>query len=363
MRFNINLEKKTGRKNPSKGPLQTDFQWQGKDQGSLGYLNLRPGLDLIASRSMGNQKRKDEFAFGDVPLELDFHICGARNYRIICSHADRREGLARAGQFAVNHLPDCHGEMYTVGDQDHFSLAIYVTPDFLRAYDAETKGAGLFEQILSRIKCKKDPVRPMVRLAPTRPDMADVLQMILNCPYQGVLGRMYLEGKVLELMAMAFADGGPVAKSGGALSNKDRDGIEAAHFHLLKDLGKPPTLDTLSRIAGMNRNKLNRGFRALYGDSVFGVFRREKLDRALRLLEHGDLNVGEVAYAAGFKSHSHLTHAFVSRFGISPKSYQKCPLNGCNPIRPPASHPSDRVGSPDDPMASSLLRLMRSSKR
>jgi hypothetical protein len=80
----------------------------------------------------------------------------------------------------------------------------------------------------------------MVRLAPTRPDMAVVLQMILNCPYQGVIGRMYLEGKVLELMAMAFADGSSRAGSKDALSRQERDGIEAARYHLLKDLGNPP---------------------------------------------------------------------------------------------------------------------------
>jgi AraC-like DNA-binding protein len=160
-------------------------------------------------------------------------------------------------------------------------------------------------------------------------------------------------------MAMAFADGGSMAGSADALRKKERDGIEAAHFHLLKDLGNPPTLDSLSRIAGMNRNKLNRGFRILYGDSVFGVFRRAKLDQALRLLDQGDLNVGEIAYAAGFKSHSHLTRAFVNRFGISPKSYRKCPFNGCNPARPPACHFIGSMGLPDDPEASNLLRMIR----
>ena len=359
MRFNINLEKKTDREEPAKEPRQTDFHWQGDDQNTFGRLNLRPGLDLIVSREEARRKSKDEFAFGDMPLELHFHIRGTKKYRIVCSHADRREGIASAGQFAVNHLPFCHGEMQGVGDQDHLSMNVYITADFLRTFYPDAQWNGLPAPALSVLKENPGKTRPVSQLAPTSPEMAITIQGIMNCPYQGVLGRMYLEGKTLELMAMVLAADTHEAGSRSFLSRRERGGIEAAHFHLLKDLGNPPTLDTLARIAGMNRNKLNRGFRLLYGDSVFGVLRRAKLDQALLLLDQGGLNVGEVAYAAGFKSHSHLTRAFVNQFGISPKSYRKCPFNGRNPIRPTASHIIDSMRLTDDPLASNLLKLIR----
>ena len=363
MQITINLEKQTDRNGSIKGPRQTDFQWKGDGEDNFGCLNLRPGFDLVVSRQAARKRPKVAFAFGDVPLELHFHIRGTRKYRIVCSHADRRECIAGAGQFAVNHLPFCHGEMQGVGDQDNLSMNIYITADFLRTFYPEAQWNGLPAPVLSVLQEKSGKARPVGQLASTSPEMAVAVQEIMNCPYQGVLGRMYLEGKSLELIAMALAHGGAKTKSRNPFSKKERDGVEAARFHLLNDLENPPDLDTLARIAGMNRNKLNRGFRERYGDSVFGVFRRERLDQALRLLDRGDLNVGEVAYAAGFKSHSHLTHAFVKQFGVSPKSYQKHPLNRYSPIQPPASRPPDATGLSDDPLASNLLKLIRSQQR
>ncbi|MEM9219704.1 MAG: hypothetical protein AAGD25_35925 [Cyanobacteria bacterium P01_F01_bin.150] len=42
------------------------------------------------------------------------------------------------------------------------------------------------------------------RIGRTQPTMAAVLQQILHCPYQGMIKRAYLEGKVIELMALVL---------------------------------------------------------------------------------------------------------------------------------------------------------------
>ncbi|BBO89539.1 helix-turn-helix domain-containing protein [Desulfosarcina ovata] len=237
-------------------------------------------------------------------------------------------------------------------------MTIYITADFLRTFYPEAQWNGLPAPVLSVLQEKSGKARPIGQLASTSPEMAVVVQGIMNCPYQGVLGRMYLEGKSLELITIALAHGGAKTESRNAFSKKERDGVEAAHFHLLNDLENPPDLDTLARIAGMNRNKLNKRFRERYGDSVFGVFRREKLDQALQLLAQGSLNIGEAAYAAGYKSHSHLTRAFVKQFGIPPKTFRKCTPAKFDSLRRSVCPPLDSARRHNDQDAFNLFRLI-----
>lgn len=362
MQLNINVNTKTNQSESSQGTALTNFEWHGDDRGTFGFINLRPGLDLVVGRGVPNRHPKIEFDFGTMPLELAFHIRGVRKHHIVFSHADKREGIVQAGQFAVTHLSFCHGEIQSIGDQAHLCLAIYITADFLRTYCDEDHWTGLPGPILSLVRSDEERTSPIIEIASTDLDMAVVVQKIMNCPYNGTLGRMYLEGKALELMAMAFNGGGHRSGSKGSLSKRERERIRAAHYYLLKDLGDPPDLGTLSRIAGMNRNKLNRGFRELYGDSAFGILRRAKLDQALWLLAQGNLNVGQVAHAAGFKSHSHLTRAFVKQFGMQPRAYRKCPTNKFNHTRQPLSDRLDPDEWHDDSEGYNLLRLMQENR-
>jgi AraC-like DNA-binding protein len=61
----------------------------------------------------------------------------------------------------------------------------------------------------------------------------------------------------------------------------------------------PLSLPELAGYAGINETKLKRGFRKVYGTSVFGYLRNQRLDKARILLETGDMNVSEVAYSVG----------------------------------------------------------------
>ncbi|MCO6477033.1 MAG: response regulator [Phaeodactylibacter sp.] len=78
----------------------------------------------------------------------------------------------------------------------------------------------------------------------------------------------------------------------------------------------------LCRALGMSRMQLHRKLKALTGQSASHCIRNYRLDRARELLENDELNISEIAYAVGFRSHSYFTESFTKRFGISPKAHQ-----------------------------------------
>ncbi len=156
------------------------------------------------------------------------------------------------------------------------------------------------------------------------PSIQIVLQQIQNCPYEGPLRHLYLEGKVLELLALYFEQtymGKPEYNSPSALRSQDIERIHYAKEILNKNMENPPSLLELAKQAGINDFKLKKGFREVTGNTVFGYLREQRMDKARLLLEEGKMNVTEVAFEVGYQHLSHFASLFKKRFGVYPSSY------------------------------------------
>ncbi|MGD9159319.1 MAG: AraC family transcriptional regulator [Desulfobacteraceae bacterium] len=162
-----------------------------------------------------------------------------------------------------------------------------------------------------------------------------VLKQVLECPYEGETRRLFYEAKSLELVALKLAEMGqknPIKLS--ELSRKDLDRTREAYNILLTNLDHPPSLIDLGRLVGTNRNKLNRGFREIYGDTVFNVLRNARMARAWSLLEKTDLSLSEIAFSVGYNNQANFTTAFRKQFGKTPKTVRRDILLNRFPTKP-----------------------------
>lgn len=106
---------------------------------------------------------------------------------------------------------------------------------------------------------------------------------------------------------------------------RERRLLEAARERLLSDLAAPPTIADLARETGLNQLKLKRGFKALFGHSIYALFQRERMDRARHLLcDHG---VTETAMILGYSNVSHFSAAFRKQFGVLPREARRGALD------------------------------------
>lgn len=165
-------------------------------------------------------------------------------------------------------------------------------------------------------------------LAPTAitPTMQMALQQILHCPYEGITKKIYLQGKVFELLALQLE---PFLKKNKPKSDHDRlkpkdiDRIHHAKEILLARLEDPPSLLELARAVGLNDYKLKIGFHQVFGTTVFGYLHNYRLERSRQLLEIGDLTVTEVTRTIGFANRSYFAAAFRRKFGVNPNDYRR----------------------------------------
>ncbi|MCG6138596.1 MAG: AraC family transcriptional regulator [Nostoc sp. LLA-1] len=148
-----------------------------------------------------------------------------------------------------------------------------------------------------------------------------VAQQIVNCPFQGITKRMYLQGKVLELMALQLA---PILSAQDGLQSSPRlksETIARIHYAreiLLSRLENPPTLLELAQIVGVSDRTLRRGFQELFGTTVFRYLTDKRMEWAEQLLRQGNITIAEVAHFVGYSELGRFSTAFKRRFGIMP---------------------------------------------
>lgn len=158
------------------------------------------------------------------------------------------------------------------------------------------------------------------------PDLQLILHQIQSLSYQGSLKRMYLEGKVLELLATSLHlqfSNRTFQESKVNLSYCDVQCIYQARDYKLHQLENPPTLKELARQVGINEFKLKAGFREVFQTTVFSYLRQERMKIAMNLLEKGDITISEVAMKVGYINKIHFSAAFKETFGFNPSQFKK----------------------------------------
>ena len=175
---------------------------------------------------------------------------------------------------------------------------------------------------------KKSPYRIGHGITPV---MKAVLYQMLHCPYHGITRQLFLEGKAMELLSHKMEQLDPGAASCGAtIKPSDMERVHQAARLLIHDLENPPNIMTLANSVGLNRDKLHRCFRQVFGLSPFEYLRNQRLQTAMLLLQDKEVNVTQAAIMVGYANMSYFTKAFKSMFGINPGK-----LRNASPSCPP----------------------------
>ena len=146
----------------------------------------------------------------------------------------------------------------------------------------------------------------------------NVVHNLFNCPLQGSLGNLMLEGCFQQFVALQldqFVQPSPVRES---LSRRDRELMHAVKDYLIATFQDNHSLLALSRQFGVNPNKLKKSFKALFGVPVIEYLYGLKMQHARKLLYDQRMNVSEVSAIVGYKNANHFATAFKRKFGVNP---------------------------------------------
>ena len=158
---------------------------------------------------------------------------------------------------------------------------------------------------------------------PLTPRMLAIILEIEQGCYSGGLMNLFLQSKLLELLALQCSQleaAGKGETRPEGLSHADMQKVREAREILLADLQNPPSLSALARQTGLNEFKLKSGFRKMFGLPVFAYLKEHRLELARELIRGGGKSVTEVAYETGYSTLQHFSNEFRKKFGLSPGS-------------------------------------------
>ncbi len=292
-------------------------QWS-EEKSRFAQLSSGIELDLVDEQILLDRNQLTEHDKSQI-ITAKFYLNGYHS--VICPGIDgiAPEYAEIGGQNYLFYLPDIEEiEQHWQGDRWQMlriEIDVNTIAKFVRELDRLPK------QLQDLIEVE-NPSRFHFNVGNITPQMQTIIKQIWQHPYQGAIARMYLEGKVLELMAMQFAQlitscdrQATLAK----LKPKEIDCIRDARDILLKDLDNPPSIKTLAKTVGMGDRKLQRGFKEIYGTTVFNYLHNYRLEQAQLMLREGDLSVATVANNIGYTHLGHFSAAFKRKFGITPR--------------------------------------------
>ncbi|WP_255493747.1 AraC family transcriptional regulator [Myroides sp. WP-1] len=151
--------------------------------------------------------------------------------------------------------------------------------------------------------------------------MYQIIEQIIHCDKKGIFKRLFLEAKVIELLLLQFEQFCDKLPYQGSLKQHDIDKIHAVRQYILQHLDSHYSLLDLAHIVGTNEFILKKGFKELFGTTVFSFWAHAKMEHAVHLLREGVLNISEISDQIGYKNQRHFATAFKKKYGVSPSQY------------------------------------------
>lgn len=161
-----------------------------------------------------------------------------------------------------------------------------------------------------------------------RPNNFKILQVIneiLYCPFTTELKNLFLLSKSVELLVLQAELYELNTSNNFIKSSLDKRKLIEAKEILTQQIESPPTISQLSKLIGLNEYKIKKGFKEIFGTTVFGYIHLSRMNLAKRLLLGTDKLAKEIAYEIGYSSPQHFSKAFKKEFGNTPDSIRNFP--------------------------------------
>lgn len=152
-----------------------------------------------------------------------------------------------------------------------------------------------------------------------------VINEIIYCQYTDALKDLFLLSKSIELLVLQAELYGLNTSTRFIKSNSDKQKLFEAKEILTQQIDCPPTISQLSKLVSLNEYKLKKGFKEIFGTTVFGYIHHSRMNLAKRLLLGTDKSAKEIAYETGYSSPQHFSKAFKKEFGNTPDSIRNYP--------------------------------------
>lgn len=216
------------------------------------------------------------------------------------------------GQCAESPVKNCSSNHESL---DVFSF--YFSSTFLHQFVHNVKVSNRKDEVLAF----KYP-HSFTKIFPVCSRKRNTLDALLTHSYSGAMENIFTNAKVHELLLYSLEclvdekEEGFTCKFLADEAGRER--IYMARDILLKHIGEPITIKGLSRKVAMNECYLKKGFKEIFGTTIFDFYQQQRMEHAKYLLYEKSMSVTDVSASLGYSSISHFSAAFKKHTGLKP---------------------------------------------
>lgn len=217
--------------------------------------------------------------------------------------------------FSMHIYPTTSGYSFTFTNSDPIYKPI-LSFFFSESYLLKFRGAF---PVMGSLSNNEGSITPYL----SDPEMTILITKIMNCRFSSEAAIIWYDAKVLELLTLALDRVTSTHNATMKLSKYNVEMLHKAREILVSDFENIPTIKQLARKVGTNDFNLKRGFKQLFGNSIFAYVQTVRLERARELLKETDYSITDIAYMTGYDHCNNFSVAFKRKFGMGPKFFRK----------------------------------------
>lgn len=151
-----------------------------------------------------------------------------------------------------------------------------------------------------------------------------ILGSLYNHKYTGAMENIYLNSQIQFLLVYSMdclfgeGDRDKIYQCKFLEDERGRETIVRAREILLLHIGDPITIKELARKVATNECYLKKGFKEMFGTTIFDFYQSQRMEHAKYLLYEKGLSVTDVSGLLGYSSISHFSTAFKKHTGLKP---------------------------------------------
>ncbi len=290
----------------------------GRGQGTI--VEICNGLWV----EMGDYSLKDQLSIcynTTSPFKISIILSGHVEFQ------NQGRGTSKAGSGSVWCV---HGlleefEVTQFPRENYSSLSICLPDEFIESWLGVSccQASKQLEKLLQPGRL----ISPVVKGLGQSSEIMRIAHALTSASRNTLADKLHFESLALDFLSQILTLEGNPRHSQNQPNKQIKAAADEAVDILRQEWNEPPTISSLARRVGINECYLKKGFRAATGISIGEYIRRQRMTKALELIETG-YSVLDTAAFVGYSNHSHFSAAFRKFHGRLPSCYLPKAGNG-----------------------------------
>lgn len=254
------------------------------------------------------------------PVVFNFILRGKFNISVSGNNTKPITLNAKQGTstIRVKNTSNIEGLFKILPSERYSSIAVHIDEMYLKDF-LKDEADKLPEKFSKTLYEGVNPPFEERFISGINPSMMTAAAEALRYAKPGSINHKYLNSKANELICLKLFQLMELNNNDTPkLTKQDRLNIISAGELISKNLAAPPSVNELARMVGINRSKLQHGFKEEFGATVYEYLNHCRMEKALEILNKKEYTVYETAAMVGYSNVSKFIRAFKSRYGVTP---------------------------------------------